>query len=816
MPILGAGSCESRREPAPSSPWLCTEAAWYIVSLHFSRCALGIATFGREGGADMNSALHHRNANLSKSTVKSGFRFLATGACTMNENDIHKYGSTLAASATIMAVGGNDGSADVQCIASSCEYTPSLLYSWRAVNSGRRALSFKGGKSFGTASPSCERGTWVPPTGGRVEVAISENSVIFGGAGCVEMHKMQEDQSWAKVTSFPTTLDVMATGRDGAPRSVGTLLPSRFASKVAMDVSTVLVAGAIDAADQPPVVVIFARLGAKWEQADALECPASAPCKCEEGAERDCFGFALAVHDDMVAVGFPRNQSVLLYQRRIVPLSESAGRGEERDLGAGGMRLRWDLIKVLTADWEIGGGSTLFGSSLALGDSLLVVGFPSAGNSGARLYSMLRNDSAAFPLGAKVLDTRTRCCEIGLPCCNTAFVGASVDIAETEHVDFPTFASVAVGDPRTAQVHMVTCETRKLLSAPSGEEPCTLAASILPGYSRRWDSNGADGFGARTALGGQAILVADSSDECAAVDIDQGCGTVCEVAACSPGHCLSYDFSTDSDFCERCSHPEQCPGGVMGCAEGREDSLFAMAMSTLFFSILFCALYSMSAASRGGTFLEIAAEVLSCGLLRYVPGRGLRIYRESDEALMGAGDAEEEDSDDEREGYVPPSVRAVFRPQPEATATAPTSCAEGGGGSEEEGSGSGGETEENDVEAGLGSSDAPAERAGSTAREEAGESGHDGQEEIGVEGSGSAAEAGARDDGAENGGEEALDGPPGEVKVGVSVSYFSCKVCFERRIQTVAARPAPPRVHSVASDLMLCAVALAGSGSLRA
>jgi hypothetical protein len=203
-------------------------------------------------------------------------------------------------------------------------------------------------------------------------------------------------------------------------------------------------------------------------------------------------------------------------------------------------------------------------------------------------------------------------------------------------------------------------------------------------------------------------------------------------------------------------------------------------------------------------------------LLRYVPGRGLRIYRESDEALMGAGDAEEEDSDDEREGYVPPSVRAVFRPQPEATAIAPTSCAEGGGGSEEEGSGSGGETEENDVEAGLGSSDAPAERAGSTAREQAGESGHNGQEEIGVEGSGSAAEAGARDDGAENGGEEALDGPPGEVKVGVSVSYFSCKVCFERRIQTVASRPAPPRVHSVASDLMLCAVALTGSGSLRA
>jgi len=50
----------------------------------------------------------------------------------------------------------------------------------------------------------------------------------------------------------------------------------------------------------------------------------------------------------------------------------------------------------------------------------------------------------------------------------------------------------------------------------------------------------------------QAILVADSSDECEGADPTDGCGTVCEVAACSPGHCLSYDFSTDSDFCERC------------------------------------------------------------------------------------------------------------------------------------------------------------------------------------------------------------------------------------------------------------------------
>jgi len=33
-----------------------------------------------------------------------------------------------------------------------------------------------------------------------------------------------------------------------------------------MDLSTVVVTGALDAPDEPSVVVIYARLGAKWEQ----------------------------------------------------------------------------------------------------------------------------------------------------------------------------------------------------------------------------------------------------------------------------------------------------------------------------------------------------------------------------------------------------------------------------------------------------------------------------------------------------------------------------------------------------------------------
>jgi hypothetical protein len=39
---------------------------------------------------------------------------------------IHKYGVTLAASETIMAVGGDDGMADVLCISVACDSIDSL------------------------------------------------------------------------------------------------------------------------------------------------------------------------------------------------------------------------------------------------------------------------------------------------------------------------------------------------------------------------------------------------------------------------------------------------------------------------------------------------------------------------------------------------------------------------------------------------------------------------------------------------------------------------------------------------------------------
>ncbi|KAJ1493691.1 hypothetical protein T484DRAFT_1767698 [Baffinella frigidus] len=169
----------------------------YVLCSAAPALALSLSTGNQgstlEGFTEM-PALHALNSNKS---LKSGFRFLQTGACTINDNDIHTYGATLAASASIMAVGGLDGMADVQCIVSSCEYAPNLVYSWRSATPGVKFS--KSGRGISAAAPSCERGAWVPPTGGRVEVAINDNTVIFGAAGCVEMHKLLDDQSWAKV-----------------------------------------------------------------------------------------------------------------------------------------------------------------------------------------------------------------------------------------------------------------------------------------------------------------------------------------------------------------------------------------------------------------------------------------------------------------------------------------------------------------------------------------------------------------------------------------------------------------------------------------
>ena len=231
------------------------------------------------------------------------------------------------------------------------------------------------------------------------------------------------------------------------------------------------------------------------------------------------------------------------------------------------------------------------------------------------IVSLSRNTSAQYPLGEVVFDSHERCCKKGLSCCYTGYAGTSVAIAESAQAGYAKLATVAIGDPDNIQVHVITCDADQLAAAE--EAPCSMSATVLPGYdsSGSWSSGGA--FAQAVGVGGhQAILVADSSQGC---DYDLGgCGVVCEVPACSPGHCLTYDFSADTDFCQKCTRPNECPGGVQSCVQEPSDTLWALSLSLCFFMAMFVGLYALSAWARGATFLEILNEVMCCGLIRYV------------------------------------------------------------------------------------------------------------------------------------------------------------------------------------------------------
>ena len=65
-------------------------------------------------GANFLKQQAARGANLTESEVK--FRYLTTGPCTSNDNQIFHYGSRMATSTTLLAISVIDGQADVQCI----------------------------------------------------------------------------------------------------------------------------------------------------------------------------------------------------------------------------------------------------------------------------------------------------------------------------------------------------------------------------------------------------------------------------------------------------------------------------------------------------------------------------------------------------------------------------------------------------------------------------------------------------------------------------------------------------------------------------
>jgi hypothetical protein len=476
------------------------------LQLLLARTATPLET-GNDVGSDSLSGTKDGEQNLKV----VGSHYITTGPCTANDNAIQRYGTRMVTSPTLLAVSGDDGQADVQCIVQSCAYSSDLMFLWDgeistsgrlsaahrnrsntpsttevterkrplavmrnsvpreaahqsrppnslqtaavspASHSSRKIEVGMGGKSTrqrrllvaqktpetdlsplmegtrgekspqewedegsllrGNADPReldlgepdadnvvvpmCERGGWTPESAGPVQLAIKGNLVVFGAAGCAELHLLDSNMEWQHVASLPRSLQVSAVLRTevGGKEVLPPLRADLFAQQVAVDESVLAVTGALATPGVPNVVVMYVQLGGMWEQVDVVQCREAVGCACQDASRRSCFGSALAVSDSLLAVGNPANGSVLLCAREVVG---PPGRGLE---------LRWSVRKVLTSSWAVSHGSSMFGAALAMSASFLVIGSPSPEAAGAVVISLSRNATAAHPLGDVVFDS---------------------------------------------------------------------------------------------------------------------------------------------------------------------------------------------------------------------------------------------------------------------------------------------------------------------------------------------------------------------------------------------------------------------------
>ena len=76
---------------------------------------------------------------------------------------------------------------------------------------------------------------------------------------------------------------------------------------------------------EPPVVVVYSRLGAEWDQVDVLECPGGATdyaCVCKGEERYGCFGAALSVYGGML---LPAHVFILVYIHRCIYSCQGQG-----------------------------------------------------------------------------------------------------------------------------------------------------------------------------------------------------------------------------------------------------------------------------------------------------------------------------------------------------------------------------------------------------------------------------------------------------------------------------------------------------------
>ena len=449
-------------------------------------------------------------------------------------------------------------------------------------------------------------------------------------AGCVEVERMDlELQQWTHVTSLPQSLEIEVP--KGKGRKGGTMVPELFGSSLALGAGVLAATGATDDTGFPPFVAVFSLMGSDWVQMDALECY-GAGCSCPASSRSSCFGSALAISGKRVAVGNSQNASVLIYEQ------------------SKGVPIAWDLVKIVTSPYSHATMPSMFGASVALSSTILVVGSPSNGaGSRAVFFNMARGPA----FGSPVYDTLDHCCKLGLPCCVSGLVGAATAVTE-----YDDEAAVIVGDPRSAQVHIAKCNTTALKQGSSSSIVCIPSVTVQGASNAGQNPSaiGSDGFGGSLAYGGQMILMGHPARHCSSVGPMDACGTVCEVPLCAPGYCLLYEMSLDQEFCQQCVDKSRCKGGMRTCSASDAGALGAMALSTILFFILFCTLYTVSAFSRGTGPIAVLCELFCCLPMMGSMREGLL----SDAGGEEGGEEEESDSDVEHEGYIPPQVKAAL------------------------------------------------------------------------------------------------------------------------------------------------------------
>ena len=733
-------------------------------------------------------------------------------------------GEDIAASDSLLVVAGSDGDAAARCLDSSKCVAPNLQFSWEGPRPARGAGAGLTAAQTANASPRCARGDWWPVAPPPVRVAAHGSTAAFGAGGCVELWSLEEGATWTHVESLPTAID-LAGGRE--------LVPWAFGTQVSLSEGVLAVSAGVRPGKSGPVVpavAMYVTISPKeWVLAEVISCdtvvcrhtpqpcsatgafpsPEESPTGCLGGG----FGSALSLHGQMLTVGLPNNNTVVVYKQHSMGMTTSSS-----DVGIG---LTWRLHTVLTAPAWLA-ANAVFGASLALSQSLLVVGAPATATQAsgtALIFRLVEAGTGAATDGELLFDVGQDCCSSELPCCQTAYLGRAVTQMLQGDV-----TRVVIGDPANNGAVFVDCKVASREDADSHGSSgvsCSVAGYVQAPASAsktvRHDSarDETRGFGTSMAVADDVVFFGSPSWACSAAVGDKGgaCGQVCHAAVCPPSSCLLYDFSSQTHICLSCGDDEEtCKGGVEACDLHQLGVLPYLFIGGFMLMSLCCCLLAINI-----RLVLVTADIQPVGWMGTVLDLFCCIPRdpnaddEREEHLLdeeeGAGEGEDQVEDDNGDpvgkGYLPPAVSKALRAMAdERRKRSPALGEEIGDGKAPRGAAGSRSVAAGGLDQSLdhgrhheANADKRAHAQGSLGR---GEKGISNVNELG---GASASSLCGRTEEEEEEEEEELergeeeeenqaiehceDPEDGDEKIGISVDYFCCKKCKERAIETV-------------------------------